>query len=72
MFGVKFVRKELNGCYRSTQRMVDFYSNFENIKSNIYSKSSNRDDRGGIFHIIVVLMFDLPKEFACIIQEKTK
>lgn len=50
--------------------MVKFYSNFENIKSNIYSRSNNRDDRGNISYNCGINVSDYPKEFAYIIQEK--
>ncbi|WP_416328063.1 UvrD-helicase domain-containing protein [[Clostridium] innocuum] len=70
LFGVKFCEKELNGCYRSTQRMIDYYSNFENIKSNVYSKSSNRYDKGNISYNYKIDVSRLPEEFANIILEK--
>lgn len=70
LFGVKFCEKELNGCYRSTQRIVEYYSNFENIKSNVYSKSSNRDDRGKILYNYKIDVSRLPEEFASIILER--
>ncbi|MBQ9849132.1 MAG: ATP-dependent helicase [Clostridia bacterium] len=48
LFGVDFKEDTLSGCYRSTQRIVDFYTNFEIDKTGVYSLSKNKNTFGVI------------------------
>ena len=43
-----FTHATLNGCYRSTQRIVDYYSEFQKSKYNIVSLSPKADNQGVI------------------------
>lgn len=72
MFESNFVKEELNGCYRSTQRIVEYYKNFENIKSNVYSKASIKDEIGWISYNRFIDVEELSDEFSKIIIEKLK
>lgn len=49
LFGVKFKKLLLNGCYRSTSRIINYYSKFEVEKQNTYSLSDYKDDYGTIY-----------------------
>lgn len=43
-FGIKFQERELDGCYRSTQRIVDYYSNFQLKSMMIQAVSDIKDE----------------------------
>ena len=45
---LKFKKETLNGCYRSTQRIVDYYSYFQNELYEIISLSTRAEMRGTI------------------------
>ncbi len=45
-FGIKFQERELDGCYRTTQRIVDYYSNFQLKSMKIQAVSDIRDKMG--------------------------
>lgn len=45
-FGVEFVDKDLDGCYRTTQRIIDYYCNFQLKSSPIYAISDIKDEKG--------------------------
>lgn len=42
-FGIVFKDDKLTGCYRSTQRIIDLYTNFEVSKTGVVSVSSKKD-----------------------------
>ncbi|MCC3381777.1 UvrD-helicase domain-containing protein [Paenibacillus farraposensis] len=46
LFGTNFEVNHLDGCYRSTQRVINFYSNFQIASSVISSESELRDTKG--------------------------
>ncbi len=46
---LKFTKETLNGCYRSTQRIIDYYSYFQNDPYKIISLSNRAELRGIIF-----------------------
>lgn len=51
MIGVELKEETLNGCYRSSQRIIDYYRNFEVVNTGTYSLSSeNKDVRGEIMY----------------------
>ncbi len=43
LFEMKFIKSTLQGCYRSTSRIIDFYTNFEVSKTGTYSLSKEKD-----------------------------
>ena len=45
-FGVEFIEKKLAGCYRTTQRIIDYYCNFQLESSPIYAVSDLKDEKG--------------------------
>ncbi len=48
LFSVDFEEEYLDGCYRSTQRIIDYYVNYEVDKTGIYSVSDYKDNQGVI------------------------
>lgn len=46
LFSIKFTEKCLDGCYRSTQRIVDYYVNYEVAETGVYSVSKCKDNTG--------------------------
>lgn len=48
LYPIKFTEECLDGCYRSTQRMVDYYVNYEVAKTGVSSVSKCRDYNGTI------------------------
>ncbi|KGL37768.1 ATPase AAA [Listeriaceae bacterium FSL A5-0209] len=65
--GLPFKVEKLSGCYRSTQRMVDFYSEFQQNSYKISSRGENRKYIGKISHITDVHKDDVSKKIADII-----
>lgn len=47
-FGVKFYEKKLDGCYRSTQRLIDYYRQFQANENDIISLADIKDNNGHI------------------------
>ena len=48
LFPVAFEEITLSECYRSTQRLVDYYSNYEVMKTNAYSVAQHKEKKGTI------------------------
>ncbi|NLD18907.1 MAG: ATP-dependent helicase [Clostridiales bacterium] len=48
LFPVNFLEKCLDGCYRSTQRIVDYYVNYEVAETGAYSASKCKNTIGKI------------------------
>lgn len=46
MTGLTFVERNLDGCYRSTQRIVDLYSQFQQVEYPITSLAKHKLDQG--------------------------
>lgn len=65
-----FIPKTLHGCYRSTQRLVDFYSNFQSMPYQIESRGSNRDETGIIKYNFKINKQDLPQKIKKVILER--
>ncbi|MFF2093498.1 UvrD-helicase domain-containing protein [Paenibacillus sp. NPDC058174] len=68
--GTNFEVEQLDGCYRSTQRVIDFYSNFQVASSDISSESNLKDELGIITHDKTIDKDDLPVKIATIINEQ--
>ena len=48
LFPINFEEITMSKCYRSTQRIIDYYSHFELFKTNSISNSNDKDDVGTI------------------------
>lgn len=64
-----FIPKTLYGCYRSTQRLVNFYSEFQGMPYQIESRGANRDESGIIKYNFTISKHNLPQEIKNIIVE---
>lgn len=69
-FGILFVEEKLDGCYRSTQRIIDFYSNFQLQSLPIYALSDIKNERGYIFYEKEIYADNLFKQIAYIVNEE--
>lgn len=58
-FGIGFNERKLDGCYRSTQRIIDYYSNFQLEVSKIYGVSSIKKDNGILVYNNAILSENL-------------
>lgn len=45
-FGISLKQDQLTGCYRSTKRIIDFYSKFEVSKTGVFSASDRKNTQG--------------------------
>ncbi len=66
-FGVSFVERKLAGCYRSTQRIVDYYMNYQLQASSIFAVSDIKDESGIISYNRTVMERDLLGSIADIV-----
>lgn len=66
---LEFEEKTISGCYRSCQRIVDYYSNFQLNKYKISSLGNNKDDRGTICFNKTIDRANLYNYIAQIVQE---
>lgn len=69
-FGIKFQEKELDGCYRTTQRIVDYYSNFQLKSMKIQSVSDIRDKKGCVVYDNTISKSELFEKIACIVKDE--
>lgn len=77
LYPVPFTEKCLDGCYRSTQRMVDFYTYFEVAPTGVFSVAEYRDELGTIKYdsnidkddLVVKIRGILQSQLACGIPE---
>lgn len=69
---IVFEEKTISGCYRSCQRIVDFYSNFQLNRYKITSLGNNKDDRGTICFNKSINRTDVYAYIAQIVQENLK
>lgn len=46
LFPIEFTEECLKGCYRSTQRLVDYYTNYEVAPTGVVSVSEIKDNKG--------------------------
>lgn len=69
-FKVVFKSDCLSGCYRSTQRIVDFYTNFEVQKTGVKSKAEYCEEIGTVYYNYDINKDDLLDEMVSIIKEQ--
>lgn len=68
LFNKKFVEKSLTGCYRSTQRIIDFYMHFQLKPLNIISKAEWAKDKGNICYSLCQNKDSIYEEIANLIR----
>lgn len=68
--GTNFEVEQLDGCYRSSQRVIDFYSKFQVASSSISSESNLKDELGIISHNTIIDKKDLSEKIATIVKEQ--
>lgn len=68
LYPLEFCEDTLNGCYRSTQRLVDYYAQFEIDTTNALSVSTARDEHGIISYNRLISIDDLAQSIADIIS----
>lgn len=69
-FGIVFKDDCLTGCYRSTQRIVDYYTNFEVAVTGVKSISNNRNVHGVIAYDSTISRDALSQRIADIINDQ--
>lgn len=69
-FGIKFQERELDGCYRSTQRIVDYYSNFQLKSMMIQAVSDIKDETGCLVYDNTINKSELFEKIACIVKDE--
>lgn len=69
-FGITFNEKKLDGCYRSTQRIIDYYSNFQLTNSKIYGVSNIKDESGTLQYDNTIMNDDLFEKIASIVKRE--
>lgn len=69
-FGVKFQEKRLDGCYRTMQRIVDYYSNFQLQSAKIYAVSDIKDEKGCLVYDNTISKSELFEKIAYIVKEE--
>ena len=67
-FGINFKDDSLTGCYRSTQRIIDFYTHFEVAPTGIESVSDRKNIYGIISYDYTIHKDALPQRIAQIIS----
>lgn len=70
LFETSFEVDQLDGCYRSTQRVINFYSKFQIDSSIISSESELKDMMGVITYDRLTSKNDISNKIAAIIQEQ--
>ncbi len=69
-FGIKFQERELDGCYRTTQRIVDYYSNFQLKNMKIQAVSDIRDEMGCLVYDNTISKSELFEKIAYIVKDE--
>ena len=69
-FGVKFLERKLDGCYRSTQRIVDYYSYFQLKGMKIQAVSDIKDEIGRLIYDNAINKTELFEKIACIVKDE--
>lgn len=67
-FGISFKEDCLTGCYRSTQRIVDYYTNFEVVPTGVMSVSDRKNMYGTISYDYTASKDLLPQKIAEIVS----
>jgi hypothetical protein len=68
--GLEFETATLNGCYRSTQRIVDYYSHFQRHSYKIQSLSANANAAGTVCLDTTIIKTDIYTTISSIIRGK--
>lgn len=71
-FGVVFENKTLDRCYRSSQRLVSYYSNFEVNCTGAYSCGMYKEEKGLICYNDTIDKSSLINEIAEVIKKQLK
>ena len=69
-FGVDFIEKKLAGCYRTTQRIIDYYCHFQLESSPIYAVSDIKDEKGCLVYNDSITSIALYEEIAKIVNDE--
>ena len=69
-FGIKFLERKLDGCYRSTQRIVDYYSYFQLKGMKIQAVSDIKDEIGCLIYDNIINKSELFEKIACIVKDE--
>lgn len=69
-FGIKFFERKLDGCYRSTQRIVDYYSYFQLKGMKIQAVSDIKDEIGCLIYDNTINKSELFEKIACIVKDE--
>lgn len=72
LFPIEFVERCLDGCYRSTQRIVDYYINYEVESTGVSSVSDRKSIVGAISYDSTVHKDVLVSKIAKIVKEELK
>lgn len=67
---VEFDERRLDGCYRTTQRIIDFYSSFQLKNTPIYAVSDIKDVRGSLIYDSSINKLDLYEKIANIVKNE--
>ncbi|MDR0949380.1 MAG: ATP-dependent helicase [Lachnospiraceae bacterium] len=67
LYDTVFVEKSLTGCYRSTQRVVDFYTEFEVAATGVKSIADIKDVRGKLTYNSSISKDELAERIAALI-----
>lgn len=70
LFEMDFTEDTLAGCYRSTSRIIDYYSNFEVEKTGAYSLSNKKDEQGTIVYNTTISKDAIVEELENIITDQ--
>lgn len=69
-FGIKFFERKLDGCYRSTQRIVDYYSYFQLKGMKIQAVSDIKDEIGCLIYDNTINKSEMFEKIACIVKDE--
>ncbi len=69
-FGIKFFERKLDGCYRSTQRIVDYYSYFQLKGMKIQAVSDIKDEIGCLIYDNTINKSEIFEKIACIVKDE--
>lgn len=69
-FGVAFKEEKLDGCYRTTQRIINYYSNFQLKHVQIYAVSEIKNEMGCLVYNNTINKTDLFEGIAEIVKRQ--
>lgn len=72
LFEITFKKDVLSGCYRSTQRIINYYKNFEINRTGIYSVYQHKDINGIVSYDNKISKNDLVSKIAEVIKLQIK